>query len=85
QALIDFVWAHLFIHYLLIYEVTETFSIKNTNHNYAMHDRIDFDKIVEINSGGLGVIYKSECKYCKITTALKRLKDDTQDQNFNRE
>ncbi|RIB25072.1 kinase-like domain-containing protein [Gigaspora rosea] len=33
-----------------------------------MHDRIDFDKIVEINSG-----------------ALKRLRDDTHDQNFNRE
>ncbi|CAG8720456.1 14823_t:CDS:1, partial [Gigaspora rosea] len=50
-----------------------------------MHDRIDFDKIVEINSGGSGVIYKSECKCCKIMKALKRLRDDTQDKNFNKE
>ncbi|KAF0528902.1 kinase-like protein [Gigaspora margarita] len=50
-----------------------------------MHDSIDFDKIIEINSGGSGVIYKYECKCCKITKALKRLRDGTQDQNFNRE
>ncbi|CAG8817251.1 2472_t:CDS:2, partial [Cetraspora pellucida] len=38
-----------------------------------------------INSGGSGVIYKSECKYCKITIALKRPKDCLQNQNFNSE
>ncbi|CAG8685328.1 22853_t:CDS:1, partial [Dentiscutata erythropus] len=64
-------------HSLLIYEIMETFSIRITN--YKMHDRIDFDKIIEINSGS-EVIYKSECKCCKITKALKRLRDGTQNQ-----
>ncbi|CAG8768950.1 1187_t:CDS:1, partial [Racocetra persica] len=61
----------------------ETLSTKITHHE--IYDHIDFDKIVEINSGGSGVIYKSECKCCKITKALKCLRDGTQDQNFNRE
>ncbi|KAF0488000.1 kinase-like protein [Gigaspora margarita] len=61
----------------------ETFSTRVTS--YEMHNCIDFDKIIEINSGGSGVIYKSKCKCCKITKALKRLRDGTQIQNFNSE
>ncbi|CAG8620475.1 10355_t:CDS:1, partial [Racocetra fulgida] len=61
----------------------KTFSTRITN--YELHDCIDFDKFIEINSGGSGVIYKSECKCCKITRALKRLRDSTQNQNFNSE
>ncbi|CAG8649708.1 29090_t:CDS:2 [Gigaspora margarita] len=61
----------------------ETFSTRVTN--YEMHNCIDFDKIIEINSGGSGVIYKYECKCCKITKTLKRLRDSTQIQNFNSE
>ncbi|CAG8549920.1 18312_t:CDS:2, partial [Racocetra persica] len=40
---------------------------------------------VEINSGGSGVIYKSECECCKSTKALKRLRDGTQNKNFDNE
>ncbi|CAG8492235.1 17824_t:CDS:2, partial [Cetraspora pellucida] len=40
---------------------------------------------IKINSGGSGVIYKSEFKCCKITIALKRLKDSIQNQHFNSE
>ncbi|KAF0487999.1 kinase-like protein [Gigaspora margarita] len=61
----------------------ETFSTRVTN--YHMHNCIDFDKIIEINSGGSGVIYKYECKCCKITKVLKCLRDGTQIQNFNSE
>ncbi|KAF0446141.1 kinase-like protein [Gigaspora margarita] len=39
----------------------------------------------KINSGNSGVIYISECKCCKVMKALKRLKDDIQNQNFNSE
>ncbi|CAG8525941.1 11973_t:CDS:1, partial [Gigaspora rosea] len=61
----------------------ETFSTRVNS--YGMHNCIDFDKIIEINSGSSGVIYKYECKCCKITKALKRLRDSTQSQNFNNE
>ncbi|KAF0449001.1 hypothetical protein F8M41_002595 [Gigaspora margarita] len=53
--------------------------------NNEVHDCIDFDKVIEINSGGSGMIYKSECKYCKTKKGLKCLKDGTQIQNFNSE
>ncbi|CAG8803537.1 9757_t:CDS:2, partial [Racocetra persica] len=52
--------------------------------NYELNC-IDFDEIIEINSGNSGVIYKFECKCCKVMRALKRLRDSTQNQNFNNE
>ncbi|CAG8566287.1 34960_t:CDS:2, partial [Racocetra persica] len=53
--------------------------------NNELHDCIDFDKVIEINGGSSEVIYKSECKCCKVMKALKCQRDNTQNQIFNSE
>ncbi|RIB28991.1 hypothetical protein C2G38_2239195 [Gigaspora rosea] len=50
-----------------------------------MHNCININEAIEINSGGHGVIYKYECKICKNTKVLKRLKDSKQHKKFDNE